>query len=737
MKRLWMAVLTLILCSVASHRAAAAETTLIRELAKNKPNIIIITSGPLAADAAQTLQHAILSHADNKNHKPDQVPILSIADGADAVSKAGTDKSPSPSVIFLLVKSEVKGEMPAAISGALPVQWSKIPRIVSVATTTITRPAPLTFSVAVVATDKKHLENLVQVVLNRRGVEFRNLPFTHQVKTNRIALFCSPDDKGALENWGRIREAAPRQSPSMFTEVENDLRCYALDARATLRPEELDGCDEAYFVSRSRTNPPLPDATTALLSGRTIKDVTTAIVRGETPGGAAVVLFSAPNGIILRAKAAKYPSIDAVPTAPVIEEVKDLRAVQSSTLIVWGTRLSEQQAEDIRFDLERKVQENLKIQVEKRGPILERLKNEIATQELLGRTDTGNMLRAQDGLRYIWVLRITEWSGSTEYKPEEQMTGSDAIPAFSKHEPQWPTDYDIKSVGGGRKAEEERKYPIYQADHKKWVEEKDVYEEHERRTLPVQWERKVVSTASAHVSGILQLIDIRSSQEVGSVLWERNCQGAEFSTTVTRTENVTMHGVGNRPNSLQVPDRTNTCDADQMLKAAYKADLDAVKILQETAWLPDGTAPPAPIQKQEEAKPPVPSEQGAKPPPPDTPKPPTPPEIPLAPPGFTGPKVAQVKDGTVILKIEPGSVHVGDKAEVATKLTPIPDPDDAGKVLRWDVDARIILRVVRVVENTADCVPANKDEAAKIDQVKPGMAAVKVYGPPQRKNGTL
>jgi hypothetical protein len=683
-----------------------ASTNYVRELAKNKPSIYLITSGSQAEEEALILQTAILRHQDDK-HKPETVRIVGIEDAAKQSKEDA--KFGSATLVFLLISREYPKALPVELSASFqfsPVDPDSSESLIKAERTRGAK-AGLAFNILLEAPDQERLKRLTGIFLNRTADKFDSLPFEAVYRTNRIALFCDPQDRELLEGWGELRD------PTVWNDVER----YSLSERNTMTPEQLSERAEVYFLDRSRPDAVMPAPAERILEKNKdrLSETSILVAQEETEDHRPIALISAPTHLVLQKKISRYSDMEALKSAPALEEITDLRTIGSTTLLIGGISVPDEDKEALRSRIAKDLRSDLRLDVQERGPNLRVLEKELTLQKLMGDTASAKDMRRDVGLKYVWLFDLQEYGGVTNYESGyNQITPNPS--AFSEPEPERPSEY------AGPLFHKKKREPQVMADllakwrnsHNRWLQDKQDYEEKMAASY-FEFERTSEAVSSARVRGTLRLMDLRG---VGKVVWEKECSLDQSSRTPYRSDRVTVRGVGNRPDSLDTPPSSNTCPSNLLVETAYEAGKKALSDLQESAWLPDGTQPASPV---------------AIDPPPVVASGPSPAKPPISP-NEGGPKVAAVVDGVVILAAgRQRGLYVGDRVTIPLVFKEIRDPDNEDRILRIIVQESIRLKVVKVDRLTADCAPLNATEAAKLSKVQPKMAVQWQHVPPLPK----
>jgi hypothetical protein len=705
------------LFGAASLRAGADPTTLLRELAKNEPPIVILYGGASAEESAKALQAAILQHNDAKKKKPADVPVVPLAQ-EDEVQRAMTPhpKGLHTTYICLVARNEWSSKLPESVAARMPLRLTELKPGQGAVKCSMSNAASgkLAFNMALIAPDGERLRQLKEILVGHGSGDYRTLSFGREFDTYKIAVFSSPENQKAVEGW------AHRSGANLWT----DRKWIPLAECGKVPEEDLREYHQAFFLDRSQKEEPLPERVSALLGAVPLKPTTTFIKRQQMENGLSLAVFSVPTTTLLESKVRRHAGFESITGGQVVEDARDLRSVTRSTVIVGGVGPTREEREVIRLEVAKKMRD-LRLPVDERGEVLSQLQEDIALQELLGATGTSKLLREKGRIRYVWHYAITDYRGGVEYRTSETQISRDEPPSFERSNPrprEPQPDDNVSEVGGGRRDAIARRRPIYEREHReweddmrRWQEEKRRYEERVTQTFPSQWARKVTAHTSSSARGILRLIDLEAQDQAAKVIWESECSGSDSAVQQYQGDTVTVRGVGNRPNSLPAPPNADRCPPEYLRRAAVGAAQQGLERLTDGAILPDGTQPPPP-------PPPGPDEgtddgtEGTPPMPP-----------PMPPRKLEALLVAAVVDGTVIITLPAGTdLKAGDRAKVVL-LKEIKHPM-SDEVLRTVEETVIVLRVERVEEKSFEGRPASPAEAAKLEQVKAGML-VKTWRP--------
>ena len=691
----------------------ADSTSFIRQFAKDDPRTQIIVSGPQAASIAKTLLDDITTHHDYRARSgEDKVVILTL----DQAEQAAQDpKFNDNTRIFLLATRELKGGLSATLARACPVDPFQLPAGIGTVTSRNlnTRAGHLAFAMAVVAPDAERLQTLMGAFAQPYA-DYKGMltPISDKFETYRLAIFSSEANRDLVEKWGRIDpKGEPKGDPKKFWTKYD---WYPLSAYATLTPEQCDERHLVFFLNRGDTQQVVPEPAQALLKDQRVRDLTSVVLKANGPNGLTCAVFSTPSDLLLQSRVGKYVRFDMIPDAPLIEDVSDLRAIDRSVFLVHGpgVKLTPDDAEAVRSETVQSMRRDLKIPVEALGAQFDSLQRNSVFQDLPGAIETVQRIREKSGVRYVWLFQVTEFGGKTSYMPSQKPVSPPPPPYMQVHpedkEPVEPT-LDVGS-GRGKKAQYDKDHADWMPIHDAWKNRKIAYERALETQYPCTWECRIEKESIANVQGVLRLIDL---DHPNTPLWEKACKGRRGARAEFASRTVQVRGTKNQPVPLPCPPSDDSCPTNLVQSAGMGAGAGGLFFLQATALLPDGK----PVQAQAQAQAPV--------------KAPVDPLIAAA----SASKVAYVDDSSVTLKIDPNTgIKRGFWIDIPLSVIDIPDPDNPGKILSHKVVEKVIVRVVSLHDNVAECVPVSDKEKAKLKRVKPGMTISDSYPPPDPKD---
>ncbi|MCW3099719.1 MAG: hypothetical protein JWL77_5337 [Chthonomonadaceae bacterium] len=693
--------------SLSHHRlrlaVCADSTSFIRQFAKDDPRTQIIVSGPQAASVAKSLLSDITTHRDYKAHPgEDKVVILTL----DQAEQAAQDpKFNDNTRIFLLETRELKDGLSAVLARACPVDLSQLPAGSGTATSRNMNPRAghLAFSMAIVAPDAERLQTLMGL-FSQPYPDYKGMlnPIGDKFETYRLAVFSSEADRGVVEKWGQV------DAKNVWSKYE----WYPLSAYAALTPEQRDERHLIFFLNRRDTNQVVPEPAQALLKDQSLNETTSVVTKGNGPNGLTCAVFSSPSSLILSRRAGQYHHFEAIPANPAIDEAADLRAVDRSVLLVHGSgvKLTPDDAERIRAETARAMRNELKLSVEELGAQFDAQQKGIVFQDQAGAIETLQRIREKSGLRYVWLLQITDFGGKTSYTPSQKPVSPPPAPyALAHPEDKEPVEPTQDAFGGrGKKEQYEKDKAAWQPLHDAWKNRQLAYQRFCERESLCTWECKIEKESIANVQGVLRLIDLDHSN---TPLWEKACKGRRAAKAEFTSRTVQIRGTKNQPAPLPCPPNDDTCPLDLVQSAGLGTGAAGLFFLQGSALLSDGK--PIVAQAPDKGKP-------ADPPPPAVQP--------------AGSKVAYVDENGVTLKIDPnGGIRKGFWVDIALSVIDILDPDNPGKILSHKVVEKVIVRVVSLHDNVAECVPVSDKEKVKLNRVKLGMIVSDSYTPPDGK----
>ena len=543
----------------------ADDTTHVREFAKNKPRVLIVASGPQAAEVGRVVQDAILRHPQNR-HKPQEVAVLGMEEAA-----ASRAEFARVTTIFLLIGAEMNVPLSPALAPAVPLKPAVLGGRDSVVRSVLARgkAGEAAYQVGLYAPDRECLGRLSEAFLSRGSENFRKLPFEDTYVTNRVAVFSAPEDRAEFERWGERTERT----------VWNDVQWYPLSAQGTLSPEQTRERSRVFFLVRSsRRDPAPPPAAAALLAGQALKPNTVLVRRGgDTPAdGAATVVFSAPSRLLLQRKAARYPSVDRVPADTVREEALDVRAMRRTAILVGGA--TREDKEPVLGLLREELRRHLGVGVE---DVAVRAPGDVSLADLQEGGDVAERLRGRR-VRYAWLFSLDEYGGTTRFRTQEEKMTPDLDP-FTETEPKEPSLKKRERDPDGYR----RDYNEWRRKRAKWEDRRDDWNDEYDNGACV-WERQVERSSRATLRGTLRLVDL---QHGGRVLWEAPCEQESTDRGLHHSDRVTVRGHRNSPYALTAPEPLETCAPDLLKRTARAAGVKALVAAQEALWLPEAGAP--------------------------------------------------------------------------------------------------------------------------------------------------
>jgi hypothetical protein len=669
---------TLTLC--AWPGAVWADTDHVRELAKNKPRLLIVASGPEAMPLATRLQDMIRANSDFKRGKrPEMARAVNPIEAATLLAEPN---APRTSLIVILAGKDLKNGaiLPAQLTKKLPLDGDVVGGKVSMIRSVMDsdKPGDAQFRIALYAPDAARLQRLANRFTSQRVENYRELPFTEKYTTNRLALFSPPEMKQTLatRSWGHQND----------NYVWNEVKRYDLSERASLTPEQLAECTEVYFVDRSHPSSVLPEPAAHALGTVPVKATTVAVVRKDAEEGKnPVVVVSAPSRLLLESCLLRRPSINTLAMEPATREAVDLSRIGgTSLLILGGSKLSKEQIGSLHTGMSGLMRRDLGIPVEPRGEVLTRLEGELAQQMARGATDTRGLMQRKVPTRFVWVYTVTQTSASTDYVPDMRKLTPE-IGEFRWGEPSEP----VRGRDESREDFNER-WREWRDEYRRWERARDEYAER-YRTEPCEWELTVTRQSAVAVRGELQLVDMKALDSA-PVIWEKDYTYRLTDRRLYRTQRATVRGHDNRPDSLETPGATTDCAPELLLAAATTTGQYALNTLRDEALLPDPNRPAPPIVSDAAA----PSTPAAL--------------LPMP----ARAKIAEVDGQTVTLNV--GARHgirVGNRFEVLLKYKDTTDPD-SGKVIRTKVTESLMVIVTHVDDEACDARPATPADAAKI-----------------------
>jgi hypothetical protein len=576
------------------------------------------------------------------------------------------------SVIWLLATKEMAGRnLPPALLTRVPDFPDVAAKRLSIGRSELTndRPGKVTFSVAIAAPDAARLSVLTQTFLKADASDHRALRLQRTFVTNRVAVFCNPENAALLKDWGALSD----------TGVWNEVQIHRLAERETMTDEQLEECQEAYFIDRSRGDR-LPAAAQALLDPSPLGATTLRVARGTTADGRPQTVISAPTALLLKHRAAQFPHVATIPPSAT-EEVVDLRGIGTTSLLVLGAEPSADEREQLATLLGNDLRQRLNLTLQEGGATLRALLGVVSVEQILGDAATSRKLRSSGQLNHVWVFTITDYSGDTRYDTSVRKTTPDVAP-FTEPEPIRPRQRNKESDGDFRK-----RLDAWRSDDDDWRRRRDrqtdLYE-----SGPVDWERVATQFESARCRGTLKLVRLIGAPVA---VWEKAFEGTVEARKVVKTDSVRVRGHRLRPQALDIPGSRGDCSPSLLREAVLKGGRSALEAVEAQTLLPGpGVAA-------------TDATDGG-------------PDRPLG-------KIAQVDSATGQVTINAGSergVRTGMLLVVPVKVQTVTDPD-TGQILKSRVIETVTLKVTEVDALSAECVAATPNDAKRLSQLKVGM----------------
>lgn len=681
----------------------ANATSFIRQFAKDDPHTQIIVSGPQAAALAKSLANDITMHRDYKARSGEEKVSILTLDQAEQAAQA--PKFNDQNRIFLLATKELKGGLSANLAHACPIDLAQIPEGGGAVTTRNLNPRAghLAFSMSVVAPDTERMQDLMGV-FSQPYADYKAMlpPINDKFETYRLAIFSADTDREAVEKWGRI------DNKNAWTKYE----WYPLSAYGSLAPEQQEERHLIFFLNRHDPRQAMPEALQKLLQDQRLGETTSVVLKAPGPNGLACAVFSSPSDLLLRKRAGQYRDFGAIPATPALDDATDLRTVDHSILLVHGAgvNLRPNDAEVIRTETVRTMRGEMKMTVEELGAQYDDLQRSILTQDLPGAIQGAQRIRDRSGVRYVWLLQVTEFGGKNSYLPVQKLVSPPPPPFEQAHpEDKEPVEPTLDAFSGrGKKEQYEKDHAAWKPLHDDWLRRKAGYERAAETLFLCTWEQKVERESIANVQGVLRLIDL---DHPNMPLWEKACKGRRAFKSEVAKRTVQVRGTKNLPMPMPTPPPDDLCPESLVQAAGVGTGAAGLFLLQSTALLSDGQPGSAPVQTRTQEKPA------------DAP-----------PAAASGTKVAYVDENGVTLKVDPkAGIQKGFWVDIPLSVVDVPDPDNPGKILSQKVLEKVIVRVVSLRDNVAECVPVSDQEKAKLKRVKAGMLISDSYAAPDTK----
>jgi hypothetical protein len=540
---------------------AGAQTSYIRQFARDKPKVAFIAVGPESKMQAHRLRDQVLDNFENV-HKRNEVTVVMADQVKDWNSRLGPNEHAS--YIFVATEKELKQPLPPDVAAMLPAGAKPMSGQVSFVQSQMTKPAKqgLSFSIVLYAPDGKRLEWLCDAFANRTFNNWRDMPYANEFVSDRIAMFSQGHMKDVSTWWGKTNE----------WNIWRDISWYSIDRRDLVLPEDLEHTTEVYLVDRSKDGRIAPEA-----AGELKELAETSLYVSNTVGedGRRKLVFSAPSRLLLHNLAVRFPNLHKLPQESYRVEAVDLRTLDKALLVVPAGAVDGHLAKQIHSRLlgpfERGTGQPL------HPPLREGAPNEVPLPLLVGKSEEAIAFRNSLNLRYAWVYVVNAPETSMNYNAFETRHTSDPGP-FTESEPCEPSR-DKKT-----KEEYEAAMKKYREEHEEWCNRKRQWE-YDRDNMQVTWTRTLQRNTTVTTGGHLRLLDLANG---GKTVWETQVSGSasEYSKEI-ESDTVYVRGFSHVPDRLDAPTRNDPPPAELIVEASVSAASWGLHRLQAEAWLPE------------------------------------------------------------------------------------------------------------------------------------------------------
>lgn len=663
--------------------SSVAETSHIREFAKNKTPVYIITAGDVSKVAGERLRQQIVSHRDFKGGN-EKIKAVTLPEAA-AAAKGKDFADASHILIFCGEESFV---VPYELKPLLRIPENALSGSVTRMRAIQTRGSDkgLAHDVAIYAPDARRLDRAMEIFGTRSFSHYSVMGFSDEFSTNRVTVFSDGPEAAELSRgWGS------RGGSTVWNEIEE----VRLGDRALASRQRADDKEatRAYFVI-GRPSEYVPEPMQEMIS-RQPNSIFAAKWEEDRS-----ILFYAPTQPLMQGLLRRFPNVDSVPSTGFSTQPVDLTGMKVTTLLVHVNDVPSSVADAVRTPLAARMR-SIGMPVEERGTVLEQLQREVATEGLAG-ADTAKKLRAQ-GIRYVWLLDVMDTSGNVSYSGSERRLGECGNADHKRPNPPMP-DRRYKDDDNARR----RQIREWEQECRR-LEAGRAYHQYRE---PFQWICTLTATQEGSARVYLKIIDLESG--LGKVVWEAQAQGSKRDSSVVETRNVTVEGEGARPNSILGPSGRPP-DLSVIVGACEEAAANAldqamleVRLGERPAAiqvLPDGS----PAKSAEAATKAAPASSRGEPKP--------------APPAATNLVASPatiVELGKKVMTVAGGNAARLKQGAVITAIVKRIIRDGGGRA----IDIRVVATIkakVSYVGKTVDLTPINAAEAKKLAEAAKGM----------------
>lgn len=543
-----------------------ADTSALREMARNVPSIYVLYSGEKAHPFASRIVQEIKDFREQNRDKKKQIIAVNVQEAEKLAKQKDFEKQTT--IVVVDDEDNIQMEPTAAIAYRLPkkdeerTSSAKLHTLVELAGRQV-------FSVILQAPDTERLDRVTDYLLKTSARDYKHLDFDQHWRSNKLVVHSNVN---VNETWGEESGAWNYVTHATLNDQQPS-------------PEPSSEFDYAYLVDQSKSCDNLPAEILARLQNASLKQGTAFATKYTLPNGHIVAILTAPNDHHLELLSRKFRKVDAIPSVDYKQTLPDLRFLAGQGSVVKiNLGLSGQDDKQITNALTEYMGSAMRhtgIKVLERGMVLNKILDELSIEDLMGRSSSRQRFRLKtQGVRYVWYLSVTNVSRRTKFVGDKTAVGdtlADPGPA-----PEEPVKESYES------------WDNFRARHAKWESEMGVWRNARQRydfDVPVNWHLSIERVQTTELEVQFKLFDL--AQEAGTVTWETQVVGTSTDRSTLSDRDVVVNGHRTQPDSPQTPPAEPTCETSVALSACRDAADKSQAGLADTSWV--SGAPVAPF----------------------------------------------------------------------------------------------------------------------------------------------
>lgn len=548
----------LLVPALAFSQRHVERTGFIREMAKCDTDVILVESGSGAHRAAQNLISLIQEQREFNNKKT--VECISADSLSARTLRVKQGHEPTVIVVWNRADSML---IPPAVGTLFPREEVNREGNLCRISARITRSkaGDIALAVFIEGSNEDELDDLANRFSSETFANWRDMRMDRTIRVNRVFVRASGIPQETIAKWG-IRGA-------------DSINTVRFDKGSEPVPS---GFDEVFIWDRSNKSTQMPPEVATVIHTDELGPLTMLATKQTQADGHQIAVLAAPDLHLLTHLITRFPNFEAIDPSGFRRDAVDLRPAKRTVVVVNAATGDKDVVEGVRSLVETDLRAKGHLNVLQRGPGLEKLESEVQLQQTHGAEDVSNRLRSKYGVRWVFLLDVTDVSGQTQYHTQEEKAtpSSDKYPIFPPSEP-------VRHPLFGHAMNDEewaRAQEKYHKDLDQYNQDKEKYENEDQ----VMWRRQVIRVGTARAHLIFKLVDLEG--EVGKVLWESEKDADAAETSTHRSETITVKGHATQADSLDCPPSEPICSPALQKEASRNAASQAINLLLEESLLP-------------------------------------------------------------------------------------------------------------------------------------------------------